>query len=308
VNSVDIVIVNWNAGEFLANCVRSIPLAAHDGVRVDRVVVVDNASTDGSADALDSVGLRLTVIRNAENRGFAAACNQGAAGSAADYVLFLNPDTELHAQSLTSPCDFLDAPTNADVGIVGIQLLDPNGRIARSSSRFPTPARLFAQMTGLSRLVPSAGSSMTDWDHGETRDVDQVIGAFFFVRTTVFRELGGFDERFFVYFEELDFSLRARARGFRSVYLSDAQAYHRGCGTTDQVKAYRLFLNLRSRLLYARKHFSASGALAVTAGTFVVEPWARATLHLLRREPRDLAELTRGYAMLLRALPEIVGR
>src|SRR5205823_7218964 len=134
------------------------------------------------------------------------------------------------------------------IGIAGIQLLDADGRIARTCARFPTPGRFFSKMLGLDTILPAAFAPhfMVEWDHNHNREVDQVMGAFFLVRRSVFEALGGFDERFFVYFEEVDFSLRARKLGWRTFYLSVAQAYHWGSGpVTKPAQATRLFYSLR---------------------------------------------------------------
>jgi len=104
-----------------------------------------------------------------------------------------------------------------------------------------------------------------------SRNVDQVIGAFFMIRRALFDSLSGFDERFFVYYEEVDLSLRARQAGFRSAYFDGARALHHGGVSSDQVRAARLFYSLRGRLLYADKHFTRLGALLVWAVTFYVE-------------------------------------
>jgi len=104
---VDIIIVNWNAGKQLHYCLESIVATQKYGFKIDRVVVVDNASQDGSVEGLDKVELPLTIIRNTQNLGFAAACNQGARESTAEYVLFLNPDTRLYSNSLIKPLAFM---------------------------------------------------------------------------------------------------------------------------------------------------------------------------------------------------------
>src|SRR5262245_49968227 len=110
---VDVIIINWNCGDQLRDCLCSIEkTVAGDSVRLDRIVIVDNASTDGSVDALESFALPLSVIKNGSNRGFAAACNQGAQGSAADYLLFLNPDTRLFDESLAKAVHVFQAPSN----------------------------------------------------------------------------------------------------------------------------------------------------------------------------------------------------
>ena len=271
-SSLDIVIVNWNTGVVLAECLDSVA-AAGLGVAVHRVVVVDNASTDQSIEWATSRSASATVIRNLGNRGFAAACNQGAAGSAADYLLFLNPDTRLNVDTLTATLAFMDAPAQHDVGICGIRLVDVDGQPSTAAARFPSPRLVFGEATGLSRLLPQIFPRhlLTAAECGTTRDVDQVIGAYFLIRRALFDRLGGFDERFFVYYEEVDLSLRAARAGFRSVFFAGAEAVHHGGVSSQQVKAARLFYSLRGRLLYAHKHFSPFGAAIVHLVTFGVE-------------------------------------
>jgi GT2 family glycosyltransferase len=305
---LDIVIVNWNAGPQLAECLESIPCALNEGFCLNRVVVVDNASSDGSLDSIKRTAVPLTIIRNETNRGFAAACNQGAAPATGDYLLFLNPDTRLFEDSLLAPLQFMQRPENARVGLCGIQLVDEAGLVSRSCSRFPSAASIAAQALGLSRFgrLRSWGSRMDEWDHCETRMVDQLIGAFFIVRAELFRALNGFDERFFVYFEEVDFSYRALMAGYKSVYLSDARAFHAGGGVSRQVRAARLFYLLRSRLLYGLKHFSCAGNAAAMLVTLLIEPVSRIFFSFLRACPGDAYKTVKAHAMLLRALPRII--
>src|SRR6266851_6014624 len=127
--SLDIIIVNWNSGLHLKQCLESVPAASSEGFRLERVVAVDNDSRDGSAEGLQQAGRSLSVMRNGINRGFAAACNQGALGSRADYLLFLNPDVRLLANSLSIPIQFMEQTEKKKVGICGVQLLDPQGRL-----------------------------------------------------------------------------------------------------------------------------------------------------------------------------------
>jgi len=143
---------------------------------------------------------------------------------------------------------------------------------------------------------------MKDWNHSETREVDQVIGAFFLVKRKVFDALRGFDERFFVYYEEVDFSYRAKKAGWGSLYLAEARAFHSGGGTSEQVKARRLFYSLRSRLLYAVKHFSPDGGVMVLLATLLFEPISRCALALWRHSWPSLKETVQGYGMLWRWL------
>jgi len=275
-SSIAILIVNWNTGDALRACLQSIADGAA-GVTVAGVVVVDNASTDNSLALAQTVPLSVEVVRNADNRGFGAACNQGAAGSQADYLLFLNPDTRLERDTLRNTVAFLDAEAQRDVGICGIRLEGDDGHATTSAARFPSPRVIFGQATGLARWLPGLFPRhlLTAEECTVTRDVDQVIGAYFVMRRSLFETLQGFDERFFVYFEEVDLSLRARHAGYRSVFFHGARAYHKGGLSSDQVKAARLFYSLRGRLLYATKHFTGPRAWAVMAITFGVEWPAR---------------------------------
>ena len=301
---LDIVIVNWNSGDQLRACLQSIATTRSPDVGIRRVVVVDNGSTDGSTRNLPGE-LPVVVIENVVNRGFAAACNQGARASDARYVLFLNPDTVLLPSSLSVPVAFMESPGAKDVGISGIQLVDESGKVARSCSRYPTTSMFLCKMLGLENLLPPgvARHAMTEWDHASDRDVDQVIGAFFLCRRRLFDDLGGFDERFFVYFEEVDFSLRASARGFRTRFLSGARAVHRGGGCSDQVRARRLAYSLRSRLEYARKNFSPASAAVLIASSLTVEPVTRLAASVLRGPRGSSREILEGFGSVWASTP-----
>jgi GT2 family glycosyltransferase len=302
---IDLIIVNWNAAYQLVNAVHSIA-QYHRGL-VSSVIIVDNASTDDSVEHVEklvNLPFKLKIIYNNANLGFGSACNQGASLVASEYLLFLNPDSKLFVNSLSTVLDYVKDSKNRDLGICGVQLIDEFGLVSRSCARFPTPLGFAAHAFGLDRLLPGISHFMVEWSHDRTRDVDQVIGAFFMVRRELFEALNGFDERFFVYFEEVDFSYRARQAGWRSVFLADAQAFHAGGGTSNQVKARRLFYSLRSRLLYAFKHFSWSGAVLVLLTTLLVEPLSRSALALARRSWPSFKETWQGYGMLWRWLPQ----
>lgn len=307
-----IVIVNWNAGPKLRACLESLAAAnalCPSAVSLERVVVVDNGSRDGSAAGLEEIALPLTVIHNPQNRGFAAACNQGAVNSEARYLLFLNPDTRVSTHSLTLPVRFLEQPAHAGIGIAGLQLIDEQGAVSRSCARFPTPAHFLTKSLGLTRLLPRRFPDhiMEDWDHGSTREVDHVIGAFYLIRRSLFEEMEGFDaRRFFVYLEDLDLSLRARRAGWRSVFLAEggdsARVFHQGGGTSEQIKARRLFYALHSRVRYGYKHFGWPAATGLLLATLLVEPAARFGLALMQRSWNAVGETIVGYALLWRAL------
>ena len=257
--TVGIIIVNWNAGKLLANAVASI-VQYHHGL-VSSVIIVDNASSDDSLtqiEALENLPFKFQIVRNTDNRGFGVACNQGALLSAGEYLLFLNPDTQLFEDSLSQSLSFMQQSSSADIGICGIRLVDEDGNASISAARFPTLRVMAGKILCLSKLFPNVFPThlMSSSELDKSGFVEQVIGAYFLIRKNVFDHCGGFDERFFVYFEEVDLSLRAKQLGYSSYFLSEVSAFHKGGGCSERVKATRLFYLLRSRIQYAHKHYS----------------------------------------------------
>jgi GT2 family glycosyltransferase len=298
--SVSIIIVNWNAGSMLADCISSLEGIVCRGDA--ECVIVDNGSTDGSALQFEGRAPAIRVIKAGENLGFAAACNLGARSSHGRRLLFLNPDTRIGVESFDKSNDFLDRQGNEQIGILGIQLRDDSGDVARSCARFPGVASMLFHSMGIDRVLPSTGFMMEDWRHDETRLVDHVIGAYYLVRREVFDAVGGFDERFFLYLEDLDFSLRARRAGWLTAYLAGVSAFHLGGGTSARVKARRLFYSLRSRLLYSRFHLG-FGFFPVFLASVLVEPCVRLAHALVQGSSATATETISAYRMLWRWLP-----
>jgi len=301
--SVDIVIVNWNTGEALRECLTGLAQSSCAFAEVASVTVVDNASSDGS-DRLDDCRLPLRLLRNDENRGFAAACNQGARTGGAPFVLFLNPDVVVTPTTLVETLDFLEQPANGSIGICGVSLTDDAGRPGLSWSRVPTVAMFLSEMVGADWLLRRRGRArlMSGADAPKDGIVDQVIGAYFLVRRDLFQALGGFDERFFVYYEELDFSLRASELGWRSACLKWVSARHSGGVSSAKARHNRLFYSLRSRHLYTRKHFSPWQHVIVTTATLAVEVPARMGRALRRRSLVELRETVAAAGLFLQYL------
>lgn len=296
---VDIVIVNWNSGDYLFKCVQSIFLKSDENF-IGQVIIIDNHSSDDSLQKINN-HVKLFIIQNTENNGFSKACNQGFKLCTSPYILLLNPDTQLLNTTLADCITFMNG--HSDIDILGCQLLDDSGIISPSCARFPSPLHYFYDAVGLSKIAPKIfhpGVLMTDWDHKESRKVDQVMGAFMFMRNSIFEKLGYFDERFFVYYEELDFSKRLAQLGGTSFYNSDINAVHSGGGTTNNVKTFRLFLNLSSRLQYAKKHFSFFGYTVVWICTFVIEPFTRNILVLLKGNFKEIKSVFYAYALLVK--------
>jgi GT2 family glycosyltransferase len=299
--NISIIIVNWNAGKQLADVVLSIS-KYHHGL-VSSVIIVDNASSDDSLaqiDMLEAHPFQLQIIRNLDNRGFGAACNQGAALATSEYFLFLNPDTRLFDGSLVKPIKFMQQPCNSSIGICGIQLVDEEGGTSTSAARFPTLRVMVGKALGLSKLIPRVFPPhlLTSTDLNVSGRVDQVIGAFFLIRKSVFESCEGFDERFFVYFEEVDLSLRVKQLGFSSYFLSETIAFHKGGGCSERVKATRLFYSLRSRILYAEKHYSCMEFVALILLTGIEIPM-RLVQGAIRLSWQDIQNTFTAYRQLV---------
>lgn len=282
--TLDVIIVNWNTGEALSKCISSIGESSKENFLLSRVIVVDNASSDLSASSLPDIDAPVQVTFNAVNRGFAAACNQGARLGISSYILFLNPDVELTRSSLETSLPFLMKNEERGVGIVGIQLRNERGEVSASCARFMTPTTMLNKASGLSALFPRRfpQSLMVDWDHDVSRPVDQVMGAFFLTSRKLYEKLGGFDERFFVYYEEMDFAFRARVRGYASYFLSSTHAYHEGGGSSKKAVTRRSVYNSWSKLQYAQKHFGLVGKCVAMATVFLLEPLSRTAIATIR--------------------------
>lgn len=297
-NSIDIVIVNWNAGDLLSRCVGSL-LKTQSVKLIGKIIIVDNASSDSSVSEV-AVSEKIHWIKNTENRGFSVACNQGFRAASAPYVLLLNPDAAVFDVTLEACLKFMNG--RKDIDILGCRLVNDEGKTTVSCARFPTPWRYCTDAIGISKLFPKLfppATLMTDWNHLESKEVDQVMGAFMLIRKSTLSAMNGFDERFFVYYEELDFSKRVSEQKGKIFFNADIKALHSGGGTTCAVKAFRLYLSLSSRLHYARKHFSAIGYGVTWLSTYLVEPWTRMLFCFVKADLTGITQVWNGYYLLI---------
>lgn len=235
-----IIIVNWNSKEFLKGCLSSIP-----GDTSHEVIIVDNASSDGSCDFIEKNFPDVRLIRNNMNKGFAAGCNQGAGIARGRYLFFLNPDTIMEKDSIKKLIDF--AETKEWLGAVGPRLIGRDGRAQNSVRRFPTISR--ALMGRKERLVKQLSDK-------EPSSVEQVSGAAFLIKKDLWRDVGGMDERFFMFYEEVDLCRRLKDLGYNIYYLPAARIIHLGGGSrhkdSEAVKRY----SRKSMILYFQKYES----------------------------------------------------
>ncbi|MGD8239441.1 MAG: glycosyltransferase family 2 protein [Armatimonadota bacterium] len=247
-----VCIVNWNTRECLARCLECV---VREGA--EEVVVVDNASDDGSADMVAERFPDVRLIRNEENMGYAAGNNQAIGASSGEYVLLLNPDVELHEGALGTMLDFMGE--NERAGALGCKLILPDGSVQQSCRTFPTPRVLLWEATGLSRLLPRSRVfgryRMGQWDYGDVREVDQPMASCLMLRRAAIEEVGEFDERFPIYFNDVDLCLRLKQAGWRVFYTPAATALHHHGQATRQAGRRMITESHRSLAAFYRKHY-----------------------------------------------------
>jgi GT2 family glycosyltransferase len=252
------VIVNYNAGPELASALQSI--ADEMGSRGWEAVVVDNASIDGSSDLASVFTPHARVVRNAVNVGFGRGVNQGVAASTAPFILIMNPDCRLEHGALATMRAELDGRRRC--AIVGPRVLDPDGSEQGSARGDPDMLTGLFGRTGLLRnLLPSSSVSRRNVvSNGQSATVDWVSGACMLVRRAAFDEVGGFDARYFLYWEDADLCRRLRARGHEIRYVPAATAVHRVGHSSKTARAASIKAFHESAYLYYSTHV-APGAL-----------------------------------------------
>ena len=256
---VDVVVVSYNSRGSLRACLESFA-----GDPEVNVVVVDNASTDGSLEAID--GLGATRIRLPDNRGFGPGSNVGWRSGSAPYVLFLNPDARIGLPALRRLVEALESRPEA--GAVGPRISDERGTLDRSIRRFPRVRSTYAQALYLHRIFPNAswsGEVVHDASrYGVASAVEWLSGACLLVRRSVLESLGGFDERFFLYCEDKDLCRRIWDAGLEVWFEPAAEAVHEGGASAPRSSLLRILAE--SRIRYARKHLAAGKAVAEQLG------------------------------------------
>jgi len=266
---LSIVIVNWNVRELLARCLASIraqtsetvgdllPLA--DSPYFCQTIVVDNASSDGSVAMIRQDYPWVHLVANDANRGFTQANNQGLALAQGRYLLLLNPDTEVRPDALRTMIHWMDQ--HPDVGALGPRVLYPDGSVQPTRRRFPSLATAFLESTFLQEWFPGNRAArryyVEDRSDDEEQRVDWVVGACIMLRAEAAQEVGGLDEDFFMYSEELDYCFRLRKTGWGVAYLPSAEIVHHEGRSSEQVPTARQYHFDTSKVLFYHKHHGA---------------------------------------------------
>jgi len=261
-SSIAVVIVNYNTREHLREC-----LAAVSVETTQEIIVVDNASSDGSVEMVQACHPSVKLYDNAFNRGYGAAANQAIAACTAKYVLLLNSDTVVHKGALDALTTYLDQ--RPGVAVVGPRLVNPDGTLQPSCYAFPGTLKWFLhyEVPGqLIRRIPILRNyQQRTWPHTDPQSVPWVMGAALALRREAFREVGGFDESFFMYCEETDLCYRLQTAGWQVHFTPIATVMHVGQASTKQYRTEMAVQHIASRLLFYRRHYSTVrfGMLAV---------------------------------------------
>jgi GT2 family glycosyltransferase len=256
---IAIIIVNFNTCEHLRRCLHSLSADAANCHNASEIIVVDNASSDGSAQMVRNTFPQVTLHALAENIGYGAAANEAILRCDTDYVLLLNSDTLLANDSAERMRRYLDDHPLA--AIAGPRLHNSDGTLQASCYPHPTPFHLFLEESLLGRLVAHVPGLrhlyLRTWRHDEARVVPWVLGAALAIRCDAYLEVGGFDPEFFMYFEEIDLCHRLRQAGWQIHFTPVTTVVHAGGASTSQRYAemqYRLFSSMQ---LFYRRHYKA---------------------------------------------------
>lgn len=263
--AVSVIIVTWNGKQYALECLESL---RRIGTSLPiEIIVVDNASSDGTPDTICELYPEVQLIRNTRNLGFAKANNIGIALSTGRYVALVNSDVLLPPQCLDSIVEYMDC--HPDVGLLGPRMLNPEGGYGQSVYRLPTVWNALCAAMALHRVLPKSelfgGYDMRGYAYDCTEDVDVLTGWFWVVPRCALQEVGGLDERFFMYGEDWDWSYRFHKSGWRVVFYAGAEAMHYGAASSaaDPTRFYLEKLIANSQ--YFQKHYGSSGRLAFLA-------------------------------------------
>jgi O-antigen biosynthesis protein len=256
---LSIIIVNYNVKEFLQNLIYSIEKAA--GSLRYEIIVVDNASSDGSVEFICEKFPNVILIANQENVGFSRANNMGLKIAKGKYHLLLNPDTLVQENTFTEMIRFFEE--NPETGLAGCKILNPDGTLQLACRRsFPGPWTSFSKVTGLSTLFPNsrifARYNLTYRDENETYEVDAVSGSFMMIKREVYEKIGGLDEQFFMYGEDLDWCYRIQKGGYKVYYVHTTQIIHYKGESTRRSGLDETTHFYNAMHLFVKKHFSSS--------------------------------------------------
>ncbi|MCU1761133.1 glycosyltransferase family 2 protein [Pseudomonas sp. 14P_8.1_Bac3] len=259
---LDVLVVNYNTAGLLQPMFNA--LRQPDSAAQARYLVVDNASVDNSLECLAAVCPEALLLANHDNVGFGRANNQLVEHLQGKYALLLNTDAFVAADTLNKTLDYMEA--HPDCGVLGVRLVGREGDLQPSCRYFPTPLNVFLSRTGLERFFPMVKRvDDMEWDHASVRECDWVPGCYYLIRREVIDQVGLFDPRYFLYYEEVDHCKRVKQAGWKVIYYPDTTVVHIGGESAKSIVELNAVsrqipkLQIESELLYFRKHHGVLG-------------------------------------------------
>ena len=261
--NISVVIVSWNTKKFLIECLES--LVSQEESNSMEIIVVDNASSDGSPEAVSDQFPIAKLIKNKSNLGFARANNIGIEHSTGDYICLINSDIKVLSKCTKQLYDYMN--NNPSIGIIGPKIVNSNLFLQCSCRHFPSLWNNFCSAFGLNRIFPNSkicsGEQMIYFKHDRIERVDVIAGCFMMVRRKALEQVGYLDEQFFIYSEDIDWCKRFRDAGWEAIFFPDARAIHYG-GASSSNAPIRFSVEQEKALLqYWAKHHSKPAQLTI---------------------------------------------
>ncbi|MGJ0483999.1 MAG: glycosyltransferase family 2 protein [Methylomicrobium sp.] len=254
--TVSIIIVSWNARDYLRKCLSSLSSGVCQYPM--EIIVVDNASSDGSPECVASEFPNVRLIRNTENMGFSKANNIGVSVSSGDYLCFVNSDVEVLPDCITRLVNYVEE--HPEAGMVGPLIIGGDGQLQRSCRGFPSVWNMFCRALALDTIFKNfrffTGYSMAHWPQNTLRSVDILTGCFWLVRRQAMEQVGLLDESFFIYGEDMDWCKRFREKGWEVVFFPSAKAIHYGGASSSNAPVRFYIERQKADLQYWKKHHS----------------------------------------------------
>ena len=304
---VSIIVVNWNGRGLLARCLQCVESTVKQ-VRYE-VIVVDNASTDGSQDMMKRDFPNVRLIENTQNVGFAAANNQGMEIAQGRFVLLLNSDAFVKDGTVDTMVAFMDA--HPEAGMAGCKLLYDDGRLQRSCTSFPSLATELYSAIKLDKLLPKSPIfgkyRLSYWNFDDIREVDVIMGAFMMVRREAIDQVGAMDASYFMYSEEVDWCYRFKNQGWKILYYPEVEAIHLWGGTSKQVQLEMFVQMYQSRIHFFRKNYGRFSVFLLKILLYLncVLRVGLGRIYYLRETSPQLRQKQDAFWRLLRVLPSL---
>jgi GT2 family glycosyltransferase len=256
---LSIIIVTWNSQEYIRNCLDSIFLSS--GNFNSEVIAVDNGSSDQTTKIVEELYPQVNLIHNKTNLGYAKANNQGIEEARGEYILLLNPDTQVLEDALSLMHEFMEQ--NQKVGALGPKLLNPDRTVQSSCREFPTFSTLIWEFLGISQLFPKSKVfgrwRMGYFDFDKLKEVDQPMGSCLMLRRKILEDVGIFDENFEMFFNDVDLCYRIKKSGWKIYFYPDAKVIHHKGASTRKAKAKMIWLSHLAFYKFFKKHKTGLG-------------------------------------------------